>query len=65
MTEPRNAEGLMYEKSGRFHQVASELSDDLNADEVVETIIYLGCDNYMVDEEERDDDITLVASRTT
>ena len=45
MTEPRNAEGLMYEKSGRFHQVTSELSDDLNADEVVETIIYLGCDN--------------------
>ena len=55
----------MYEKSGRFHQVASELSDDLNADEVVETIIYLGCDNCMVDEEEQDDDITLVASRTT
>ena len=45
MTEPRNAEGLMYEKSGCFHQVASEPSDDLNADEVVETIIYLGCDN--------------------
>ena len=55
----------MYEKSGRFHQVASDLSDDLNAEEVVESIIYLGYDNYMADEEERDDDITLVAVKVT
>ena len=27
ITEPRNAEGLMYEESGRFHKVISELSD--------------------------------------
>ena len=64
ITEPRNAEGLMYEESGRFHQVISGLSDDLNAEEVVETIIQDVID-HLVDEEERDDDITLVAVKVT
>jgi len=39
ITEPRNAEGPMYEELGRFHEVLSELSDELNAEEVVESII--------------------------
>ena len=64
ITEPRNAEGLMYEESGRFHKVISELSDKLSAEEVVESIIQ-DVINYMVDEEERDDDITLVAVKVT
>ena len=64
ITEPRNAAGLMYEESGRFHEVISELSDELSAEEVVETIIQ-DVINYMVDEEERDDDITLVAVKVT
>ena len=64
ITEPRNAAGLMYEESGRFHEVISELSDELSAEEVVETIIQDVID-YMVDEEERDDDITLVAVKVT
>ena len=64
ITEPRNAEGVMYEESGRFHQVITELSNDLTAEEIVETIIQDVID-YMVDEEERDDDITLVAVRVS
>ena len=64
ITEPRNVEGLRYEKSGRFHEVISGLSDELSAEEVVETIIQDVID-YMVDEEERDDDITLVAVKVT
>ena len=64
ITEPRNAEGLMYEESGRFHEVISELSNKLSAEEVVESIIQ-DVINYMVDEEERDDDITLVAVKVT
>ena len=59
ITELRNAEGLMYEESGRFHQLISDLSDNLDAEEVVETIIQ-DVINYMEDDEERDDDITLV-----
>jgi serine phosphatase RsbU (regulator of sigma subunit) len=54
----------MYEESGRFHQVIAELGDHLTAEEVVETIIQ-DVINYMADEEERDDDITLVAVRVT
>ena len=64
ITAPRNAEGPMYEELGRFHEVLSELSDELNAEEVMESIIQDVID-YMVDEEERDDDITLVAVKVT
>ena len=64
ITEPRNAEGLRYEKSGRFHEVISGLSDELSAAEVVESILQ-DVISYMVDEEERDDDITLVAVKVT
>ena len=60
ITEPRNAEGVMYEDSGRFHQLIFKLSNDLTAEEVVKTIIRDVID-YMADEEKRDDDITLVA----
>jgi len=60
ITEPRNEEGLMYEESGRFHQMIASLSDQLMAEEVVDRIIE-DVLSYMVDEEERDDDITLVA----
>ena len=63
ITEPRNAEGLRYEKSGRFHEVISGLSDELSAEEVVESI--QDVISYMVNEEERDDDITLVAVKVT
>ncbi len=51
ITEPRNAEGLMYEESGRFHQLISGLSNNLNAADVVEIIIQNVID-YMVDDEE-------------
>ena len=52
MTEPRNVEGVMYKESGRFHEVISELLDELRREEVVESIIQ-DVINYMVDEEER------------
>ena len=39
ITEPRNAKESMYEESGRFHEMVSELSGGLGAEEVVETII--------------------------
>ena len=64
ITEPRNAEGLMYEESGRFHEVLSELSDELSAEEAVESTIQ-DVIAYMVDKEERDDDITLVVVKVT
>ena len=64
ITEPRNAEGLRYEKSGRFHEVISGLSDELSAEEVVESILQ-DVISYMVNEEEQDDDITLVAVKVT
>ena len=64
ITEPRNAEGLRYEKSGRFHEVISGLSDELSAEEVVESILQ-DIISSMVNEEERDDDITLVAVKVT
>jgi len=50
----------MYEESGRFHKVISELSKELSAEEVVEPIIQ-GVIDHMEDEEERDDNITRVA----
>jgi len=64
ITERRNAEGLRHEKSGRFHEVISGLSDELSAEEVVESILQ-DVISYMVNEEERDDDITLVAVKVT
>ena len=64
ITEPRNAEGVIYEESGRFHQFVSELENQLTAEEVVDTVIQ-DVINYMADEKERDDDITLVAVKVT
>ena len=54
----------MYEESGRFHEVLSELSDELSAEEAVESTIQ-DVIAYMVDKEERDDDITLVVVKVT
>ena len=56
--------GLRYEESGRSHKVISQLNDDLTMEEVVESIIQ-DVINYMVDEEDRDDEITLVAVKVT
>ena len=56
ITEPCNAEGLMYEGLGRSHKVISQLNDDLTVEEVVDSIIQ-DVISYMVDEEERDSDI--------
>ena len=41
----------MYKESGRFHEVISELLDELRREEVIESIIQ-DVINYMVDEEE-------------
>ena len=49
----------MYEESGRFHEVLSELSDELSAEEAVESTIQ-DVIAYMVDKEERDDDTLVV-----
>ena len=62
ITEPRNEAGQMYEESGRFHQLISSLEEQLTAEKVVDQVIG-DVLTYMVDEEERDDDITLVAVR--
>ena len=39
ITEPCNAERLMYEGLGRSHKVISQLNDDLTMEEVVDSII--------------------------
>ena len=62
ITEPRNEAGQMYEESGRFHQLISSLEEQLTAEKVVDQVIG-DVLTYMVDEDERDDDITLVAVR--
>ena len=62
ITEPRNEAGQMYEESGRFHQLISSLEEQLTAEKVVDQVIS-DVLSYMVDEDERDDDITLVAVR--
>ena len=54
----------MYEESGRFHEVLSELLGELSAEEVVESTIQ-NVIAYMVDKEEQDDDITLVVVKVT
>ena len=64
ITEPRNEQGQMYEESGRFHQFISNLSSDFSAQEIVDSVID-DVLTYMVDPEDRDDDITLVAVRVT
>ena len=64
ITEPRNEQGKMYEESGQFHQFISNLSTDLSAKEIVDSIIE-DVLTYMIDPEDRDDDITLVAVKVT
>ena len=63
ITEPRNAEGVMYEESGRLNEVVSSISVDMPIEEVVDTIIN-DVEAYTADEEQ-DDDITLVAVRVS
>jgi len=63
ITEPRNAEGVMYEESGRLNQVLSSIPADMPIEEVVDIIIN-DVEAYTVDEEQ-DDDITLVAVRVS
>ena len=60
ITEPHNSAGLMYEESGRLHQLITQLKDDLTAEEIVETIIEDVID-FMEDDEKQNDDITLLA----
>ena len=59
ITEPRNSQGVMYESSGRFHKLISSLQEDMTAEEIAKHIVEDVTD-YMVDNKERDDDITLV-----
>ena len=64
ITEPRNAEGVMYEESGRLYEVLSSIpADMLIEEEVVDTIVN-DVEAYTADEEQ-DDDITLVAVRVS
>ena len=39
ITEPRNAEGVMYEESGRLNEVLSSIPADMPIEEIVDTII--------------------------
>ena len=63
ITEPRNAEGVMYEESGRLYEVLSSIPADMLIEEVVDTIVN-DVEAYTADEEQ-DDDITLVAVRVS
>jgi len=63
ITEPRNAEGMMYEESGRLNEVLSSIPANMPIEEVVDTVIK-DVEDYTVDEEQ-DDDITLVAVRVS
>ena len=61
ITEPRNAEGVMYEESGRMNEVLSSIPIEMPIEEVLNTLIS-DVEDYTTDEEQ-DDDITLVAVR--
>ncbi|HHZ65123.1 MAG TPA: serine/threonine-protein phosphatase, partial [Flavobacteriales bacterium] len=61
ITEPRNADGVMYEESGRMNEVLANIPIEMPIEEVLDTIIS-DVEDYAADEEQ-DDDITLVAVR--
>ena len=61
ITEPRNAEGVMYEESGRLNEVLLNIPVEMAIEEVV-SIIINDVEVYTADEEQ-DDDIMLVAVR--
>ena len=61
ITEPRNAEGVMYEESGRMNEVLASIPIEMPIEEVLNTLIS-DVEDYTTDEEQ-DDDITLVAVR--
>ena len=63
ITEPRNADGVMYEESGRLNEVLSNIPAEMSIKEVVDTIIS-DVEAYTADDEQ-DDDITLVAVRVS
>ena len=61
ITEPRNADGVMYEESGRMNEVLSSIPIEMPIEEVLNTLIS-DVEDYTTDEEQ-DDDITLVGVR--
>ena len=63
ITEPRNAEGVMSEGSGRLNEVLSNIPVEMVIEEVV-SIIINDVEVYTADEEQ-DDNITLVAVRVS
>ena len=63
-TEPINQQGRMYEESGSLNQFISKVSTDLSDQKIVDQVI----DDvlaYMINPEDRDNDITLVAVRVS
>ena len=63
ITEPRDADGVMYEESGRLNEVLSNIPAEMSIKEVVDTIIR-DVEAYTADDKQ-DDDITLVAVRVS
>ena len=63
ITEPRNADGVRYEESGRMNEVLASIPIEMPIEEVLNTLIS-DVEDYTTDEEQ-DDDITLVAVRVT
>ncbi len=61
ITEPCDAEGIMYGESGKLDEMLSRIPTEILIEEVVDTIIN-DVEDYTADEEQ-DDDITLVAVR--
>ena len=59
ITEPRNAEGIMYQESKRLAEVISNLEEDTSVENVVDTIIS-DVFKFSQDQDIRDDDITLI-----
>ena len=63
ITEPRNADGVMYEESGRLNEVLSNIPAEMSIKEVVDTII--SDVEVYTEDEEQEDDVTLVAVRVS
>ena len=63
ITEPCDAEGIMYGESGKLDEMLSRIPTGIPIEKVVDTIIN-DVEDYTADEEQ-DDDITLVAVRVS
>ena len=59
ITEPRNAEGMMYQESGRLAEVISNLQADDSAENMVDKVIN-DVLHFSQDQDIQDDDITLI-----